>query len=194
MIELSNFDLSSILGKLNQGVTVTSPSQGSKFEKILSAQLNLSGIESGKEYPLLSKRGDLIGQKNSDEELSQLAIEGISDLSTVVHSNVDGRLSRDNELLPSQIIDSHEVGRIELTNVPADRVGEMLPELSVVREYVSEAAEPKTASPISFKLQPADYFFDVEPTEKNQIIKLPISEPEALNLGSQILLPAASII
>jgi hypothetical protein len=194
MIELSNFDLSSIIGKLNQGVTKTDSDQGSEFERILSAQLELSGTESGKEYPLLSQRGDSIGQKNSDEELSQLAIEGISDLTTLVHSKVDGPLSRDNELVPSQIINSHEDGRIELTNVRADRVGEMLPELSVVTEYVSEAAEPKTASQIIFKLQPADYFFDVEPTEKMQIVKLPISELEALNLGSQILLPAASIM
>jgi hypothetical protein len=63
MIELSNFDLSSIIGKLNQGVTKTDSDQGSEFERILSAQLELSGAESGKEYPLLSQRGDSIGQK-----------------------------------------------------------------------------------------------------------------------------------
>ncbi len=194
MIELSNFDLSSIIGKLNQGVTKTDPNQGSEFERILSAQLELSGIKSGIEYPLLSQRGDSIGQKNSDEELSQLAIEGISDLATLVHSKVDGPLSRDNEPVTSQIIDSREVGRIELANVRADRVGEMLPELSAVTEYVSKAAASKIVSPITFELQPADYFFDVEPTEKNQIVKLSISEPEALNLGSQILLPVTSIM
>jgi len=97
MIELSNFDLSSIIGKLNQGVTKTDSDQGSEFERILSAQLELSGTESGKEYPLLSQRVDSIGQKNSDEELSQLAIEGISDFATLVHSKVGGPLSRDNE-------------------------------------------------------------------------------------------------
>lgn len=194
MIELSNFDLSSIIGKLNQGVTKTDPNQGSEFERILSAQAELSGIESGIDYPLLSQRGDSIGQKKSDEELRLLAIEGISDLATLVHSKVDGPLSRDNELVPSKIIDSREVGRIELTNVRADRVGEMLPELSAVTEYVSEAAAPKIVSPITFELQPADYFFDVEPTEKNQIVKLSISEPEVLNLGSQVLLPEASIM
>ena len=194
MIELSNFDLSSIIGKLNQGVTKTDSDQGSEFERILSAQLELSGTESGKEYPLLSQRGDSIGQKNSDEELSQLAIEGISDFATLVHSKVGGPLSRDNELVPSRIIGSREVGRIEFTNVRADRAGEMLPELSAVTEYAPEAVESKIVSPITFELQPADYFFDVEPTKKNQIAKLPRSGPEVLNLGSQVLLPEASIM
>jgi len=194
MIELSNFDLSSIIGKLNQGVIKIGPNQGSEFERILSAQLELSGTESGIEYPLLSERGGSIGQNNSDEELSQLAIEGISNLATLVHSRVDGPLSRENELVPSKIIDSREVGHIEFTNVRADRVGEMLPELSAVTEYVSEAAASKIVSPITFELQPADYFFDVEPTEKNQIVKLSISEPEVLNLGPQVLLPEASIM
>jgi len=194
MIELSNFDLSSIIGKLNQGVTKTDSDQGSEFERILSAQLELSGTESGKEYPLLSQRGDSIGQKNSDEELSQLAIEGISDFATLVHSKVGGPLSRDNELVPSRIIGSREVGRIEFTNVRADRAGEMLPELSAVTEYAPEAVASKIVSPITFELQPADYFFDVEPTKKNQIAKLPGSGPEVLNLGSQVLLPEASIM
>jgi hypothetical protein len=194
MIELSNFDLSSIIGKLNQGVTKTDSDQGSEFERILSAQLELSGAESGKEYPLLSQRGDSIGQKNSDEELSQLAIEGISDFATLVHSKVGGPLSRDNELVPSRIIGSREVGRIEFTNVRADRAGEMLPELSAVTEYAPEAVASKIVSPITFELQPADYFFDVEPTKKNQIAKLPRSGPEVLNLGSQVLLPEASIM
>jgi len=194
MIELSNFDLSSIIGKLNQGVTKTDSDQGSEFERILSAQLELSGTESGKEYPLLSQRGDSIGQKNSDEELSQLAIEGISDFATLVHSKVGGPLSRDNELVPSRIIGSREVGRIEFTNVRADRAGEMLPELSAVTEYAPEAVASKIVSPITFELQPADYFFDVEPTKKNQIAKLPRSGPEVLNLGSQVLLPEASIM
>ena len=194
MIELSNFDLSSIIGKLNQGVTKTDSDQGSEFERILSAQLELSGTESGKEYPLLSQRGDSIGQKNSDEELSQLAIEGISDFATLVHSKVGGLLSRDNELVPSRIIGSREVGRIEFTNVRADRAGEMLPELSAVTEYAPEAVASKIVSPITFELQPADYFFDVEPTKKNQIAKLPRSGPEVLNLGSQVLLPEASIM
>ena len=194
MIELSNFDLSSIIGKLNQGVTKTDSDQGSEFERILSAQLELSGTESGKEYPLLSQRGDSIGQKNSDEELSQLAIEGISDFATLVHSKVGGPLSRDNELVPSRIIGSREVGRIEFTNVRADRAGEILPELSAVTEYAPEAVESKIVSPITFELQPADYFFDVEPTKKNQIAKLPRSGPEVLNLGSQVLLPEASIM
>ena len=194
MIELSNFDLSSIIGKLNQGVTKTDSDQGSEFERILSAQLELSGTESGKEYPLLSQRGDSIGQKNSDEELSQLAIEGISDFATLVHSQVGGPLSRDNELVPSRIIGSREVGRIEFTNVRADRAGEMLPELSAVTEYAPEAVASKIVSPITFELQPADYFFDVEPTKKNQIAKLPRSGPEVLNLGSQVLLPEASIM
>jgi hypothetical protein len=194
MIELSNFDLSSIIGKLNQGVTKTDSDQGSEFERILSAQLELSGTESGKEYPLLSQRGDSIGQKNSDEELSQLAIEGISDFATLVHSKVGGPLSRDNELVPSRIIGSREVGPIEFTNVRADRAGEMLPELSVVTEYAPEAVASKIVSPITFELQPADYFFDVEPTKKNQIAKLSRSGPEVLNLGSQVLLPEASIM
>jgi len=194
MIELSNFDLSSIIGKLNQGVTKTDSDQGSEFERILSAQLELSGTESGKEYPLLSQRGDSIGQKNSDEELSQLAIEGISDFATLVHSKVGGPLSRDNELVPSRIIGSRKVGRIEFTNVRADRAGEMLPELSAVTEYAPEAVASKIVSPITFELQPADYFFDVEPTKKNQIAKLPRSGPEVLNLGSQVLLPEASIM
>jgi len=194
MIELSNFDLSSIIGKLNQGVTKTDSDQGSEFERILSAQLELSGTESGKEYPLLSQRGDSIGQKNSDEELSQLAIEGISDFATLVHSKVGGPLSRDNELVPSRIIGSREVGRIEFTNVRADRAGEMLPELSAVTEYAPEAVASKIVSPITFELQPADYFFDVDPTKKNQIAKLPRSGPEVLNLGSQVLLPEASIM
>ena len=194
MIELSNFDLSSIIGKLNQGVTKTDSDQGSEFERILSAQLELSGTESGKEYPLLSQRGDSIGQKNSDEELSQLAIEGISDFATLVHSKVGGPLSRDNELVPSRIIGSREVGPIEFTNVRADRAGEMLPELSAVTEYAPEAVASKIVSPITFELQPADYFFDVEPTKKNQIAKLPRSGPEVLNLGSQVLLPEASIM
>jgi len=194
MIELSNFDLSSIIGKLNQGVTKTDSDQGSEFERILSAQLELSGTESGKEYPLLSQRGDSIGQKNSDEELSQLAIEDISDFATLVHSKVGGPLSRDNELVPSRIIGSREVGRIEFTNVRADRAGEMLPELSAVTEYAPEAVASKIVSPITFELQPADYFFDVEPTKKNQIAKLPRSGPEVLNLGSQVLLPEASIM
>jgi len=194
MIELSNFDLSSIIGKLNQGVTKTDSDQGSEFERILSAQLELSGTESGKEYPLLSQRGDSIGQKNSDEELSQLAIEGISDFATLVHSKVGGPLSRDNELVPSRIIGSREVGRIEFTNVRADRAGEMLPELSAVTEYAPEAVASKIVSPITFELQPADYFFDLEPTEKNQIAKLSRSGPEVLNLGSQVLLPEASIM
>ena len=194
MIELSNFDLSSIIGKLNQGVTKTDSDQGSEFERILSAQLELSGTESGKEYPLLSQRGDSIGQKNSDEELSQLAIEGISDFATLVHSKVGGPLSRDNELVPSRIIGSREVGPIEFTNVRADRAGEMLPELSAVTEYAPEAVASKIVSPITFELQPADYFFDLEPTEKNQIAKLSRSGPEVLTLGSQVLLPEASIM
>jgi hypothetical protein len=194
MIELSNFDLSSIIGKLNQGVTKTNSDQGSEFERILSAQLELSGTESGIDYPLLSERVASIGQINSDKDLSQLAIEGISDFATLVHSKVGGPLSRDNELVPSRIIDSREIGRIELTNVRADRVGEMLPELSAVTEYAPEAVASKIVSPITFELQPADYFFDLEPTEKNQIAKLSRSGPEVLNLGSQVLLPEASIM
>ena len=55
MIELSNFDLSAIISKLNQGVTEDTASQGSEFEKILSAHLELSGIKSGIDSPLLDK-------------------------------------------------------------------------------------------------------------------------------------------
>ena len=36
MIELSHFDLSSIITKLNQGVEETSAGYGSDFEKVLS--------------------------------------------------------------------------------------------------------------------------------------------------------------
>ena len=56
MIELSHFDLSSIITKLNQGVEETSAGHGSDFEKVLTEHLELSGIKSGKPYPRIRPR------------------------------------------------------------------------------------------------------------------------------------------
>jgi hypothetical protein len=194
MIELSNFDLSTIKGKLNQGVTKTSSGQGSEFEEIFSAQLGLSGSKSGKDSPLLNQRGETTVQNISDGELRQLAAEGVSDLSTLVKSKVDGRQWRGSELLPTQDISLHEIERIELIKTPADRVGEMLSKLPMATEQLSEMDASKASSLISFSLQPAEYFFDIEPSEKHQIVTFSAPKPDTLSLRNEKLLPEASIM
>jgi len=193
MIELSNFDLPTIIGKLNQGVTKTSSGQGSEFAEIFSAQLRLSGNQSGKDSPLLNQRGETIVQNISDGELHQLAAEGVSDLSTLVKSKVDGRQWRGSEPLPTQEISLHEIERIELTKTPADRVGEMLSKLPMATEQLSEMDVSKASSPVSFSLQPAEYFFDTEPSEKHQIVTFSAPKPDTLSSRNEKLLPEASI-
>ena len=74
MIELSHFDLSSIITKLNQGVEETSAGHGSDFEKVLTEHLELSGIKSGKPYPLLNTPEEKIDQNGVSDDPGRLDI------------------------------------------------------------------------------------------------------------------------
>ena len=93
MIELSNFDLSSIITKLNQGVEETSAGHGSDFEKVLTEHLELSGIKSGKPYPLLNTPEEKIDQNGVSDDPGRLDIKNRSDLSSLTLSKFADQLS-----------------------------------------------------------------------------------------------------
>ena len=104
MIELSNFDLSAIINKLNQGVTEDAASHGSEFDKILSAHLELSGIKSGIDSPLLDKLVEQMDiSENSQATTFRLQPEDyFFDIESIERIQIASASSPGSEALPSQ--------------------------------------------------------------------------------------------
>ena len=191
MIELSNFDLSSIITKLNQGVEATSAGHGSDFEKVLSEHLELSGIKSGKTYPLLNTPGEKIDQNGVGDDPGILDIKNRSDLSSLTFSKFADESFPDEERLRG-LSKTPVAGRlIGLEDVPSNKLGEKLATLPII-ETAPEV--DSSLSPIfnSFELRPIDYFFDIESTDRDRLAKLTTSQSEALRSGFENRLPEAS--
>ena len=183
MIELSHFDLSSIITKLNQGVEETSAGHGSDFEKVLSEHLELSGIKSGKPYPLLNTPEEKIDQNGVSDDPGRLDIENRSDLSSLTHSKFADQSYPDNEHLRGLSKTPISGRLIELEeNVPSNKLGETLAALPVI-EPAPEVDSSQSPISISFELRPIDYFFDIESAERDRLAKLTISQSEALRSG-----------
>ena len=183
MIELSHFDLSSIITKLNQGVEETSAGHGSDFEKVLSEHLELSGIKSGKPYPLLNTPEEKIDQNGVSDDPGRLDIENRSDLSSLTHSKFADQSYPDNEHLRGLSKTPISGRLIELEeNVPSNELGETLAALPVI-EPAPEVDSSQSPISISFELRPIDYFFDIESAERDRLAKLTISQSEALRSG-----------
>ncbi len=191
MIELSHFDLSSIITKLNQGVEETSAGHGSDFEKVLSEHLELSGIKSGKPYPLLNTPEEKIDQNSVSDYPGRFDVKNRSDLSSLTLSKFADQSFPDNEQLRGLSKTSVAGGLIGLEDVPSNKLGETLATLPVI-ESAPEDDSSQSPTSISFKLRPIDYFFDIESAEKDRLAKLTISQSEALRLGFENRLPEAS--
>ena len=192
MIELSHFDLSSIITKLNQGVEETSAGHGSDFEKVLTEHLELSGIKSGKPYPLLNTPEEKIDQNGVSDDPGRLDIKNRSDLSSLTLSKFADQPFPDNEHLrglSKTLISGGLIGLEE--NVPANKLGETLATLPVV-ESAPEVDSSQSPISISFELRPIDYFFDIESAERDRLAKLTISQSEALRSGFEKQLPESS--
>ena len=183
MIELSHFDLSSIITKLNQGVEETSAGHGSDFEKVLSEHLELSGIKSGKPYPLLNTPEEKIDQNGVSDDPGRLDIKNRSDLSSLTLSKFADQSFPDNEHLrglSKTLISGGLIGLEE--NVPSNKLGETLATLPVI-ESAPEVDSSQSPISISFELRPIDYFFDIESAERDRLAKLTISPVRGLALG-----------
>ena len=192
MIELSHFDLSSIITKLNQGVEETSAGHGSDFEKVLSEHLELSGIKSGKPYPLLNTPEEKIDQNGVSDDPGRLDIENRSDLSSLTHSKFADQSYPDNEHLRGLSKTPISGRLIELEeNVPSNELGETLAALPVI-EPAPEVDSSQSPISISFELRPIDYFFDIESAERDRLAKLTISQSEALRSGFENQRPESS--
>lgn len=192
MIELSHFDLSSIITKLNQGVEETSAGHGSDFEKALSEHLELSGIKSGKPYPLLNTLEEKIDQNGVSDDPGRLDIENRSDLSSLTHSKFADQSYPDNEHLRGLSKTPISGRLIELEeNVPSNKLGETLAALPVI-EPAPEVDSSQSPISISFELRPIDYFFDIESAERDRLAKLTISQSEALRSGFENQRPESS--
>ena len=192
MIELSHFDLSSIITKLNQGVEETSAGHGSDFEKALSEHLELSGIKSGKPYPLLNTPEEKIDQNGVSDDPGRLDIENRSDLSSLTHSKFADQSYPDNEHLRGLSKTPISGRLIELEeNVPSNKLGETLAALPVI-EPAPEVDSSQSPISISFELRPIDYFFDIESAERDRLAKLTISQSEALRSGFENQRPESS--
>ena len=192
MIELSNFDLSSIITKLNQGVEETSAGHGSDFEKVLSEHLELSGIKSGKPYPLLNTPEEKIDQNGVSDDPGRLDIKNRSDLSSLTLSKFADQSFPDNERLRGLSKTPVAGGLIGLEeNVPSNKLGETLATLPII-EPAPEVDSSQSPISISFELRPIDYFFDIESAERDRLAKLTISQSEALRSGFENRLPEAS--
>ena len=192
MIELSHFDLSSIITKLNQGVEETSAGHGSDFEKVLTEHLELSGIKSGKPYPLLNTPEEKIDQNGVSDDPGRLDIKNRSDLSSLTLSKFADQSFPDNEYLrglSKTLISGRLIGLEE--NVPANKLGETLATPPVV-ESAPEVDSSQSPISISFELRPIDYFFDIESAERDRLAKLTISQSEALRSGFEKQLPESS--
>ena len=191
MIELSNFDLSSIITKLNQGVEATSAGHGSDFEKVLSEHLELSGIKSGKTYPLLNTPGAKIDQDGVSDDPGILDIKNRSDLSSLTFSKFADESFPDEERLRG-LSQTPVAGRlIGLEDVPSNKLGEKLATLPII-ETAPEVDSSQSPISISFDLRPIDYFFDIESGGRDRLAKLTISQSEALRSGFENRLPEAS--
>ena len=191
MIELSNFDLSSIITKLNQGVEETSAGHGSDFEKVLSEHLELSGIKSGKPYPLLNTPEEKIDQNGVSDDAGILDIKNRSDLSSLTPSKFADQSFPDNERLRG-LSKTPVAGRlIGLEDIPSNKLGETLATLPGI-ESAPEVDSSQSPISISFELRPIDYFFDIESAERDRLAKLTTSQSEALRSGFENRLPEAS--
>lgn len=192
MIELSHFDLSSIITKLNQGVEETSAGHGSDFEKVLSEHLELSGIKSGKPYPLLNTPEEKIDQNGVSDDPGRLDIENRSDHSSLTLSKFADQSYPDNEHLRGLSKTPISGRLIELEeNVPSNKLGETLAALPVI-EPAPEVDSSQSPISISFELRPIDYFFDIESAERDRLAKLTISQSEALRSGFENQRPESS--
>lgn len=191
MIELSHFDLSSIITKLNQGVEETSAGHGSDFEKVLSEHLELSGIKSGKPYPLLNTPEEKIDQNGVSDDPGRFDIKNRSDLSSLTLSKFADQSFPDNEHLRGLSKTPVAGGLIGLEDVPSNKLGETLATLPVI-ESAPEDDLSQSPTSISFELRPIDYFFDIESAERDRLAKLTISQSEALRSGFENRLPEAS--
>ena len=191
MIELSNFDLSSIITKLNQGVGETSAGHGSDFEKVLSEHLELSGIKSGKPYPLLNTPDEKIDQNGVSDDPGKLDMKNRSDLSSLTLSKLADQSFPDNERLRGSSKTPVAGERIGLEDVSSNKLGETLATLPII-ESAPEVDSSQFPISISFELRPIDYFFDIESAERDRLAKLTISQSEALRSGFENRLPEAS--
>lgn len=191
MIELSHFDLSSIITKLNQGVEETSAGHGSDFEKVLSEHLELSGIKSGKPYPLLNTPEEKIDQNGVSDDPDRLDTKNRSDLSSLTLSKFADQSFPDNERLRG-LSKTPVAGRlIGLEDIPSNKLGETLATLPVIGS-APEIDSSQSPISISFELRPIDYFFDIESAERDRLAKLTTSQSEALRSGFKNRLPEAS--
>ena len=190
MIELSNFDLSSIITKLNQGVEETSAGHGSDFEKVLSEHLELSGIKSGKPYPLLNTPEEKIDQNGVSDDPGILDIKNRSDLSSLTLSKfADQSFLADDRL--RGLSNTPAAGGLIGEDAPSNKLGEKLATLPII-ESAPEVDSSQSPISISFELQPIDYFFDIESAGRDRLAKLTISQSEALRSGFENRLPGAS--
>lgn len=190
MIELSNFDLSSIITKLNQGVEETSAGHGSDFEKVLSEHLELSGIKSGKPYPLLNTPEEKIDQNGVSDDAGILDIKNRSDLSSLTLSKfADQSFLADDRL--RGLSNTPAAGGLIGEDAPSNKLGEKLATLPII-ESAPEVDSSQSPISISFELQPIDYFFDIESAGRDRLAKLTISQSEALRSGFENRLPEAS--
>ena len=191
MIELSHFDLSSIITKLNQGVEETSAGHGSDFEKVLSEHLELSGIKSGKPYPLLNTPEEKIDQNGVSDDPDRLDIKNRDDLSSLTLSKFADQSFPDNERLRGLSKTPVAGGLIGLEDVPSNKLGETLATLPVI-EPAPEVDLSQSPISIAFELRPIDYFFDIESAERDRLAKLTILQSEALRSGFENRPPEAS--
>ena len=191
MIELSHFDLSSIISKLNQGVEETSAGHGSDFEKVLSEHLELSGIKSGKHYPLLNTPEEKIDQNGVSDDPGRLDIKNRGDLSSLTLTKFADQSFPDNERLQGLSKTQAAGGLIGLKDVSSYILGETLATLPVI-EPVPEVDSSQSPIFNSFELRPIDYFFDIESTDRDRLAKLTTSQSEALRSGFENRLPEAS--
>ena len=191
MIELSHFDLSSIITKLNQGVEETSAGHGSDFEKVLSEHLELSGIKSGKHYPLLNTTEEKIDQNGVSDDQARLDKKNRSDLPSLTLSKIADQSFSDNERLQGLSKTPVAGGLVGLKDVPANKLGETLATLPVIGS-APEVDSPRSPISISFELQPIDYFFDTESSGRDRLAKPTISQSEVLRSGFENRLPEAS--
>jgi len=191
MIELSHFDLSSIIFKLNQGVEEASAGHGSDFEKVLSEHLELSGIKSGKHYPLLKAPEEKIDQNGVSDDQGRLDIKNRSDLPSLTLSRIADQSSSDNERLQGLSGTPVADGAIGLKDVPSNKLRETLATLPII-EPAPEVDSSQSPISISFELRPIDYFFDTESSGRDRLVKPTIAQSEALRSGFENRLPEAS--
>ena len=168
MIELSNFDLPAIINKLNQGVTEDAASHGSEFDKILSAHLELSGIKSGIDSPLLDKLVEQMDiSENSQATTFRLQPEDyFFDIESIERIQIASASSPGSEALPSQ--------------------SENLPSEASEMKYMQESTDVFVNFTDGFKaLESALSVNDVSPITTEQTKELPESTGVLVDVSNE---------